>query len=37
MCNKTVNNYPHVLEFIFECYKTQKLCDKTMNAINILQ
>ena len=28
MCTKTVENYPHVLEFFSECYKTQKMCDK---------
>ena len=24
MCNKAVDNYPHALEFVPECYKTQK-------------
>ena len=24
MCNKTVDNYAHALEFVPECYKTQK-------------
>ena len=24
MCNKAVENYPHALEFVPECYKTQK-------------
>ena len=24
VCNKAVDNYPHALEFITECYKTQK-------------
>ena len=27
MCNKAVGNYPHTLEFVPECYKTQKMCD----------
>ena len=24
MCIKAVDNYPHALEFVPECYKTQK-------------
>ena len=28
MCNKADDNYPHALEFVLECYKTQKICDK---------
>ena len=31
MCNKAVDNYPHALEFVPECYKTQKMCDKAVN------
>ena len=31
MCNKAVDNYPHSLEFIPECYKTQKMCDKAVD------
>ena len=27
MCNKAVDNYPHALEFVSECFKTQKMCD----------
>ena len=27
MCNKAVDNYPHALEFVSECYKTKKVCD----------
>ena len=27
MCNKAVENYPHALEFVPECYKTHKMCD----------
>ena len=23
MCNKAVENYPHVLEFVSECYETR--------------
>ena len=26
MCNKAVDNYPCTLEFVPECYKTQKVC-----------
>ena len=32
MCNKAVDNYPHALEFVPECYKTQKMCDKAVNT-----
>ena len=32
MCDKTVDNYSHALEFIPECYKTQKMCDKAVDA-----
>ena len=28
MCNKAIENYPHALEYVSECYKTQKVCDK---------
>ena len=24
MCNKAIDNYPHALEFVPECYKTQE-------------
>ena len=27
-----VNNYPHALEFVPECYKTQKMCDKAVDT-----
>ena len=27
-CNKTVENYPHALEFFPECYRTHKICNK---------
>ena len=26
------DNYPHALEFVSECYKTKKTCDKTVYA-----
>ena len=32
MCNKAVDNYPHVLQFVLECYKTHEMCDKVVNA-----
>ena len=32
MCNKVVENYPNALEFVPECYKTQKMCDKAVNT-----
>ena len=32
MCNKAVDNYHHALEFVIECYKTQKMCDKVVNT-----
>ena len=25
MCNKAVDNYPRVLEFVFDCYKIKKM------------
>ena len=31
MCNKAVDNCPHALEFIPECYKTKEMCDKAFN------
>ena len=31
MCNKAVGNYPHVLEFVPECFKTQVMCNKAVN------
>ena len=33
MCNKAVDNYPHALEFVPECYKTQEMCyNKTVDT-----
>ena len=32
MCNKAVDNYPHALEFLSECYKTQKMCNKAADT-----
>ena len=31
MCNKAVENYPHALEFVPECCKTQKMRDKVVH------
>ena len=32
MCGKAVDSYPHALEFVPECYKTQKMCDKAADT-----
>ena len=32
MCEKAVDNYPHLLEFVSEPYKTQKMCDKAIET-----
>ena len=33
MCNKAIDNYPHALEFVPECYQTQKkTCDSAVNT-----
>ena len=32
MCDKAVDNYFHTLEFVPECYKTQKMCDKAVDT-----
>ena len=32
MCNKAVDNYPHVLQIVCECCKTEKMCDKTVGT-----
>ena len=31
-CNKTIDNYPHALEFVLESYKTQKMSDKAVDT-----
>ena len=33
MCNKAVDNYPHALEFVPECYKTKKFVIKLLILI----
>ena len=35
MCNKAVDNYPHALAFVPECFMTQKMCDKAVNTYPI--
>ena len=32
MCNKAVANYPHALEIVPECYKTQNMCVKAVDT-----
>ena len=32
MCNKAVDNYPHALEFLPECFRTHKTCEKAVNT-----
>ena len=29
---KAVDNYSHTLEFVFDCYKTQKMCNKVVGS-----
>ena len=32
MCNKSVDNYVHTFEFVSDCYKTKKMCNKAVNT-----
>ena len=32
ICDKAVDNYLCVLEFVAKCYKSQKICDKAVNT-----
>ena len=32
MCNKAVDNYSYMLEFVREYYKTQEICNKVVNT-----
>ena len=32
MYNKAVDNYAHALEFVLDCYKTQKMCSKPVDT-----
>ena len=33
MCNQAVDNYAHALEFVPECYKTQKCMIKLLIGV----
>ena len=32
MCNKDVDDYVDVLEYVAECFKSQEMCDKVVDA-----
>ena len=32
ICNKVVDKYVHALDFVPDCYKTQKMRNKTINT-----
>ena len=32
MCDKAVDNYSHVLEFVSDCYKTQEMCVEVVDT-----
>ena len=32
MCDKAVDNYPHTLKCVPDCYMIQKMCDKAVNT-----
>ena len=32
ICKKALNNDPHALEFVPDCYKTQEMCYKVVNS-----
>ena len=34
MCNKAVDNYHCVLEFVPECFKTQEMCNKVVSTLS---
>ena len=31
MCDKAVKTYDSTIQFVPDCYKTQEMCDKTVN------
>ena len=31
MCDKAVNTHPSTIKFVSECYRTQEMCEKTVN------
>ena len=32
MCDKAIDNDPHALEFVPECYKTHTMCDRAVDT-----
>ena len=32
MCNKAVGAYPSAIQFVPECYKTHRMCDKAVDT-----
>ena len=32
MCDKAVDTYPSAIQFVPECYNTQKICDKAVDT-----
>ena len=32
MCDKAVDNYPHALKCVPDCYMIRKMCDKAVNT-----
>ena len=36
MCDKAVDNYPHELEFVSECCKSQRMCNKAVDKCTFL-
>ena len=32
MCNKVVDVYPSVIQFIPKCFETQEICDKSVDT-----
>ena len=31
MCDEAIDDYSPTIQFVPECYKTQKMCDKAIN------
>ena len=31
MCNKAIENYPHALEYVPECYTTKEMCHRVVH------
>ena len=31
MCDKSINSYHSIMQFVCDCYKTQEMCDKAVN------